>query len=242
MGLNGSIEGSNPSFSAFRPERDRYRSMSRKGLGLLAAVVIVAGCGSTTTSTKGSGKVVTVSRDVPSFTSVDLTAAATVSVTVGKRTALTISGDDNVVRLIRTDVRDGELVISSKHGYTTSHGLDIRIATPSLVGSTMRGAGSLAATGIRSKSFGVDVIGAGRLQLAGTTGSVDVNVAGVGAVELGRLLARDAHVELSGTGQIHVYATHTLDATVDGVGSISYSGDPAHVRTHVSGLGAITAD
>jgi Putative auto-transporter adhesin, head GIN domain len=69
-----------------------------------------------------------------------------------------------------------------------------------------------------------------------------VNLSGVGAVELGSLLARDAHVKLSGTGNVHVYATDTLDASVDGVGSISYSGNPSHVRKHVTGLGAITAD
>jgi Putative auto-transporter adhesin, head GIN domain len=189
-----------------------------------------------------SGKVVTVSRDVPSFTSVDLTGAATVSVAVGKKTALTISGDDNIVPLIRTEVCGGELVISSKHGYTTDNGVDIRISTPSLVGSTMLGAGSLTATGIDSNSFGADVIGAGRLELAGKTGTVDVNLSGVGAVELSGLLARDAHVKLSGTGNVHVYATDTLDASVDGVGSISYSGNPSHVRKHVTGLGAITAD
>ena len=216
-----------------------------KTLGLLAVVAVVAGCGSdheSSSSVKGSGNVVTVSRDVPSFTKIDLNGAASVSITVGKKTAVAISGDDNIVPLIHTEVNDGTLVISQTRGYSTDNGLDIRVSTPELVGSTLSGAGSLTADGISSKSFTADVAGAGRLDLAGTTGSVDVNVAGVGAVELGSLIARIAHVTLSGTGSVHVYASGTLDATVNGVGNIRYSGNPAHVRTHVHGLGTITAD
>jgi putative autotransporter adhesin-like protein len=220
--------------------------MSVKALGLLAAMAaLLAGCGSVThgssSSVKGSGKVVTVSRDVPSFTKIELRGAATISVTVGKKTAVAISGDDNIVPLVHTEVNDGTLVISQSRGYSTDVGLDVRVSTPELVGSSLSGAGSLTAHGIRSQSFTADVAGAGRLDLAGTTGSVDLDVAGVGAVELGSLVARVAHVTLSGTGSVHVYASGTLDATVNGVGSIHYSGNPAHVKTHVHGLGAITA-
>ena len=221
--------------------------MSAKTLSLLVVVAaVVAGCGSSarqsSSSIKGSGKVVSVSRDVPSFTKIDLRGAATISVTVGKKTAVAISGDDNIVPLIHTEVNDGTLVISQTRGYSTDIGLDVRVSTPELVGSTLSGAGSLTADGISSKSFTADVAGAGRLDLVGTTGSVDLDVAGVGAVELGSLIARNAHVTLSGTGSVNVYASGTLDATVNGVGSIRYSGNPAHVKTHIHGLGAITAD
>lgn len=214
--------------------------MSR-AFGLLAAAAVVAGCGSTTKTTHGSGTVVTVSRDVPSFTKIDFTGAASVSISVGKKTAVAISGDDNIVPLIHTDVRGGTLVISEKHGYSTENGLDIRVSTPALDSSILSGAGSVTADGIHAKSFAADVRGAGRLHLAGETKSLDVDVSGVGAVELGSLVARDARVTLSGTGSIRVYATGTLDATVNGVGSITYGGNPAHVHTHVNGLGAITA-
>ncbi|MGZ4357070.1 MAG: head GIN domain-containing protein [Gaiellaceae bacterium] len=215
--------------------------MSIRALGLLAAAAVVAGCGSTSKTTHGSGNVVTASRDVPSFTKIDFTGAASVSISVGKKTAVAIRGDDNIVPLIRTDVRGDTLVISEKHGFSTENGLDIRVSTPALDSSILSGAGSVTADGINAKSFAADVRGAGRLQLAGQTKSLDVDVSGVGSVELGRLIARDARVTLSGTGSIRVYATGTLDATVNGVGSITYGGNPAQVSSHVNGLGAITA-
>ena len=205
---------------------------------LAALVLVAAGCGGSTT---GSGHIVTVSRTVTGFSSIDLTGAATITVAVGEPTAVRISGDDNIVELIRTDVRDGVLVISSKHGYKSDHMLAVHIATPALDGVTLKGSGTVTASGIRATAFALALSGTGTLDLAGTVGTLETNVSGVGSAVLQHLVARDAHVTLSGTGSVHVYVTGTLDATVNGVGSIVYGGHPARVESHVSGVGTIAA-
>ncbi len=204
---------------------------------LAALVLMAAGCGGSTT---GSGHVVTVSRTVGGFSSIDLTGAATITVAVGRHTAVRISGDDNIVPLIRTEVRGSVLVVSSKHRYTSDHMLHVRIATPALDGVTLKGSGTLTAAGIRATAFTLALSGAGTLQLSGTVGTLDTTISGVGTAVLQHLVAKDADVTLSGTGSVHVYVTGTLDATVNGVGSIVYSGHPARVETHVSGVGTIT--
>jgi Putative auto-transporter adhesin, head GIN domain len=208
-------------------------------VALAALVVLLAGCGGSGT-TKGSGHVVTVSRTVPGFTSIELAGAATVDVTVGKPAALTLRADDNVVPLIRTEVRDGKLVVSSKHGYTTSHELHLSITTPALDGVSITGTGTLTADGIRANAFSLDLSGAATITLAGETGALDANLSGTGTAELGDLVARDATVSLSGAGSVHVNSTASLDATVTGVGSVVYTGSPARVSTHVSGVGTVT--
>ncbi len=204
---------------------------------LAALVLLAAGCGGTTT---GSGHVVTTTRTVTGFSSIDLKGAATITVRVGMPTTVSISGDDNVVPIIRTDVRDGVLVISSKHGYKSNHTLVIRIGTPALDGVTLRGSGTFTARGIRATAFSLVLSGAGSVDLAGTVGTLDTTVAGVGSATLQHLVARDANVTLAGTGTIDVDVTGTLDATVNGVGTILYSGHPARVESHVSGVGTIT--
>ena len=44
----------------------------------------------------------------------------------------------------------------------------------------------------------------------------------------------------NGAGSISVYASERLDASVSGIGSIDYSGNPATVNRSVSGLGKIS--
>jgi hypothetical protein len=46
-------------------------------------------------------------------------------------------------------------------------------------------------------------------------------------------------VTVTGAGHVNVYATRRLDATVSGVGQITYDGDPPEVNRKVSGIGSI---
>jgi len=213
-----------------------------RGLVLVASVLVLAGCGGLGGghTTKGSGRVVTETRSVGSFTSIDLIGAATVDVFVGKPASLTIRGDDNILPLIRTDVSDGALVVSSKHSYSSRHDLRLEIRTPALDAVTLTGAGTFSVGGIHSNAFSLDLSGTATMILAGTTGTLDAKLSGTGTADLGDLVAQDAHASLSGTGTLRVHATGSLDATVSGVGSIVYSGRPRHVKTHVSGVGTIT--
>ena len=209
-------------------------------LPLVLFALVIAGCGSGGT-TKGSGHVVTETRIVGSFTSIQLIGAATVDVSVGKPAGLTIRGDDNILPLIRTDVSNGALVVSSKHSYSSRHDLRLEIGTPALDGVTLTGAGTFSVGGIHSNAFSLDLSGAATMILAGTTGTLDAKLSGTGTADLGNLVARDAHASLSGTGSLRVHATGSLDASVSGVGSIVYTGSPKHVRTHISGVGTIAA-
>jgi Putative auto-transporter adhesin, head GIN domain len=207
-------------------------------LAAAAVLVLVAGCGG---GTKGSGHLVTVHRDVGGFSRIELDGAGTVTVTVGAPAGLTIYGDDNIVPLITTNVVAGALVISSKHSYTTHDGLEIRVSTPALDAASIDGAGTFRASRIRATSFSADLSGTGTLDLDGTVGRLDTNVSGVGSALLEHLVTQDARVTLDGTGTVRVHVTGTLDAAVNGVGSIVYRGHPRVVHAHVSGIGTIAA-
>ena len=54
------------------------------------------------------------------------------------------------------------------------------------------------------------------------------------------LVADDVDAVLSGSGNMFVTATKSLDASIPGSGSIAYEGNPPHVTKSVTGSGAIT--
>jgi hypothetical protein len=64
-------------------------------------------------------------------------------------------------------------------------------------------------------------------------------VSGAGDVRLDQLVAREAKVEVSGAGSVHVHATDSLTASVSGVGDVVYSGRPEDVQKDVSGVGDV---
>jgi hypothetical protein len=51
------------------------------------------------------------------------------------------------------------------------------------------------------------------------------------------LVAREAVIEISGAGDVHVHATESLTASVSGAGDVIYTGDPEEVNKDVSGAG-----
>ena len=93
--------------------------------------------------------------------------------------------------------------------------------------------------GIEAGTLAIRVPGSGTVTASGSADRLDVAVDGAADVELGDLVARDVTAVLGGTGHLHVHATRSLDATVSGTGTISYSGHPANVSQSVTGTGSI---
>ena len=103
------------------PHRHEPHRLILVSLGVLVGVVVtlgivlaVRGNGIGTTSStglKGSGAAATQTRTLPAFTAVDLAGANNVIVHVGGTQAVTVHGDDNLVKYVTTTVQDGTLAI-----------------------------------------------------------------------------------------------------------------------------------
>jgi Putative auto-transporter adhesin, head GIN domain len=65
-------------------------------------------------------------------------------------------------------------------------------------------------------------------------------LSGSGVAALGGLLAREARAVVQGSGRIDLTASRALDASIPGTGAIVYGGNPPHVTTSISGVGAVT--
>jgi putative autotransporter adhesin-like protein len=191
---------------------------------------------------EGSGVAVTESRKLPPFSKVDLAGANSVAVHVDGAQAVTIRGDDNVVPLITTEVRDGELVVGQRRSFTAKGELRVEVSVPSLDAVTISGAGVLDVDGVRGSRFTVSVPGTGMLTGSGAVEALEATLAGSGELRLQDLAARDVTARLSGTGRVVVNATRTLDASLSGSGLILYSGAPSTVSRDVSGVGAVVGE
>lgn len=188
----------------------------------------------------GSGHAITSSRTLGSFSGVRLEGAADLHVVVGRQPAVTVRGDDNIVKIVDTTVRGATLVISEhSKSFTTEVPLTVTVATLALDTSTLAGAGTMRVDRIRSTKFTATLAGTGNLELSGRTQRLELTLAGTGAADAAALTAQAVKVIVAGTGAAHVTATRTLDASVDGTGTIFYSGGARAVRSHVSGTGSI---
>jgi hypothetical protein len=210
---------------------------------VLAARHTGTGSGTATTSSsevKGSGVAATQVRTLPAFTAVDLAGSNNVTVHVGGTQAVTVHGDDNLIRYVTTTVQEGTLAVGQSRDFSTKSPMSVVITVPALDASTLSGAGVVTVTGVAADKFTVRAPGSGVLVVTGTATTLDATLSGTGDVRLDGLATHDATATVSGTGRLLVNASHSLDATVSGVGSIVYSGSPPDVTKNVTGTGSIT--
>ena len=222
--------------------------MASVRVAITIAFLFLCGCASESASNsstsaaggnEGSGMLATEHRDVDDFTRVDLAGTSRVIVRVGAPKSVVVRGDDNLLHLITTKVTDGTLVVSQKGDFTSNRGIEVEVATPSLAGVKLSGTGALVVTGVNAQQFGVDLSGTGSLDASGRAQRVELTLSGVGNARLRQLVSADTHVVLSGTGSAAVVAMKSLDASLSGSGSVTYYGKPQHVKTSVTGSGAI---
>jgi Putative auto-transporter adhesin, head GIN domain len=211
---------------------------------LVAAAVVLAlvlDDGSEKTSAvQGSGVAATDVRELPPFTAVELAGANDVRIGVGGEQRVVVRGDDNLVAIVTTQVSDGTLVLDQTEPFSSSTPLSVEITVPSLERAILAGAGTMTVDGHDLETLALTLSGSGTIGGAGSAQELVVDLSGSGDVELDTLVAEAATVTLSGTGNVQVHATRSLDALVSGAGTIAYSGDPQDVRSAVTGTGAVS--
>jgi hypothetical protein len=187
----------------------------------------------------GSGNKKTESREVPEFNEIVVNGAYKVEVTCGQPRSVQLEADDNILPLIKTVVEGGRLLITQERGMSIKSAPVVRIGVPDLKQVSIPGASDFRLSGVRNEALKVSVEGAARVHASGETGTLDLNLNGAGLIDARELHARRATVVSNGAGLTSVYATESLDATVNGIGGIDYYGDPKAVAPQINGLGRI---
>ena len=170
--------------------------------------------------------------------------------------------------IVDAAVRDGTLVVAGRdrsRSFLELFGSGAKHRSPritirfrsldaiALSGAVRLDAGALRTDSLRIAASGgsslrIDELDATRLRVSGS-GALDarisgrvvdesVAISGAGAYRADRLHADHASVDVSGVGNVVLYADKTLNATISGAGSIEYLGNP-EVSQHVSGIGRV---
>jgi hypothetical protein len=189
---------------------------------------------------EGSGVAGVASRALPAFDGVDLAGANTVMLHVGAPQAVSIHGDANLLPLVTTTVRGGTLRIAQARDFNTDAPMHVDVTVPVIHMLVISGSGNVTADGITGDRLTVNVGGAGQISAAGRIDTLEARLSGAGSLRLQRLVSGDAKAFLDGTGEIRLMATRSLDARLEGTGSIVYTGKPRRLRRVVTGTGAIT--
>jgi imidazole glycerol phosphate synthase subunit HisF len=208
------------------------------GLLCLVAVALPA-CKFAGRGIAGSGNRKTEKRDLKPFKAIDTQGAYEIIVTCQKPASFEIEADDNILPLIKTDVRDGVLSVTSDERYNAGKAVVLRITLPELTAVTSRGAGEVTIADANGDSLKIESMGAASVKAEGKVKAATISSTGAGDIDAAKLQAATAKVSVTGAASVNVFASEQLDVNVTGVGSVNYSGNPKIVNKSVGGFGSV---
>jgi hypothetical protein len=191
---------------------------------------------------RGSGVVKTERRNVPAFRAVDAGGAIEIEVVAGREQSVELEGDDNILQLIRTEVRGETLHIERENGnYRMKNKIRVRISVQELSGFDLSGASVGTISNVRSENFKLQVSGASRVRIDGEARVLDLDASGASSIDAENLRVERATVEASGATRATVFVSDSLDAEASGASRIIYAGNPKTLNKDTSGASSVSA-
>jgi hypothetical protein len=196
---------------------------------------------------KGNGNIITDTRAVADeFTEVAAQEGLMVYVTQANDFKIEVEADENIIDLIRTDVKNGRLRIHAEQniGRATkkifvslpdvselraSSGAHLKtentIKSDELVvdGSS----GAILDVEVVSQELEIEASSGANLKVVGNTDSADVDASSGGNINAKDLQTRTCIADASSGGNVKIQVSKSLMADASSGGSISYAGDPS---------------
>ena len=229
-------------------------------LVVVSLILAVTGYGCSNGSNFGSGTIVSEERSVNDFDSVFVRGEGTVYLTQGEAVSVVVETDDNLIRKVYTEIRDGTLELRYASGLFGTHlrptqGYIYHITVVDLENVSIEGSAEVFADSVVVERLDLDVTGSGQVDIddlkadevrANITGSSEIKLSGVADTQeisvtgSGTFDGQDfegKYVEVSckGSVSVTVWATVDLDVSLAGEGEIKYYGDVVPDMSNGSG-------
>ncbi len=213
----------------------------KKYIILIFVVSIFTACRHTT----GSGNIISEKRNVGSFTGVNVAGGFTVEIKNGPAGEVTLEADDNIIKSIETEVKNGQLKIRLDVDNLSDAHLRVFITAPLInkihaaAGSdiTVQGglresneielkasSGSKIKTAVDAPSVSADASSAGDIEVSGRTKKFSAESSSGAGIKAAGLLSEITDASASSGASAHVHASVTLTANASSGGNIYYSG------------------
>ena len=228
---------------------------------LLPVLTLMEGCIPGGFGIRGNGNVISQSRDLGSFSGIEVSGSMNVFIKQGTPARATIEAESNLLSYIETGINGGTLVIQTQRNTWIQNTKDINvyITAPDFDKVELSGSGNINSQGlilnnqsfhfrvtgsgdikanINAPQINATITGSGNLELSGQTRNIKIDIIGSGTFYGKPLQGEKVQADILGSGNAQVNASIQLDATIAGSGNIYYSGNP-RISSHIMGSGSV---
>ena len=232
-------------------------------LSLIVVVLLLAGCCAVPFGTQlvASGHLVTKEYDLGNFTAVNAGSAFQLEITQSDKYSVSVTVNESLIESLAVNVSGNTLRISLKPniGLTGAATLKARVTMPELTGLDLSGASRTTLAGFNSdKSLksevsgastlrgdlicgdaSFNVSGASKVNLRGSAQDLKIEASGASTVDLSNFASKDTVVNADGASKVVVAPGGSLDVEASGASTVRYAGEPAKLKTNISGASTV---
>lgn len=210
---------------------------------------------------KGNGNVITKTRKTSDYDAVSIGGSFDVRLVKGKEGKITLKGEENILKYIITEVKNGTLKVKYKKGVNvrTTRKLMVTVPYMEIDKVALGGSGDITNTGtikankltlslagsgdmdlsIDSDAVKTSIAGSGNIKVSGSATDLKCSIAGSGNINAYGLKTRSTTAKIAGSGNIKTTVSDEINAKVVGSGSIYYKGNPTKINSKSIGSGDI---
>ncbi|MEO5648607.1 MAG: head GIN domain-containing protein [Ginsengibacter sp.] len=229
----------------------------------LIALLIASACFISCNVVSGDGNVREQKRDITDFSAVNTSGSIDIEIRSGDVYSVSVENDENLIPYVVTEVDNGVLSIHYKNGYSISNDhAKVFVTAPSLNKISTSGSADISSNGVLRNSNKIELVssgsgdvsaevdapsvkvsgsGSGDIRLSGKTKDFNCRISGSGDVQCPNLQSENTTVSVSGSSDVHVFASVSLKVNVTGSGDVYYGGNPTSPEIHITGSGTVKA-
>jgi hypothetical protein len=227
------------------------------GVDWVSSISQFEGIGETIT---GSGKLITESRPISGVSRVELTIDANLEIQQGPQESLLVTGDDNVLPVLQTNVAGGtlniryqpqvnirmihqpKLVLTLKDlsvlRMSSSGSVKVGPLTTGNINLDLTSSCNLNIQGIQADRVTTNISSSGDITIQGTANSLVLHITSSGNFQAGDLQVQDANVSLTSSGDATLWVVKNLDVSLSSSGNVAYYGNPT-IHQNISSSGRL---
>ena len=209
---------------------------------ILIAVFAIAMIGCFKDHLNGSGSIVSENRTfTSSFKEIRIEGSMNVLVKQGDSIRVSVKDYSNIIPYLETKIVGNALLIKyDDNAWITNSAGEVTVTLPTLTGVELTGSGDVGTIGsFNFTDLSLLISGSGNFSFAGTCKNMNAKVSGSGDIRAFDLPTEVANARISGSGNMQLNVSRTLDATISGSGDIIYKGSPTTVTKSISGSGSV---
>lgn len=213
------------------------------------------------TTILGSGNLITKTVNTKPYHIINVSGSMEVYLEKGAEGNITVTAEDNVQDRIIVESDGNTLTISMKNNTSLQNTKKIKITVPfesiseiflrgsatvegkdMLVGKSIslitKGSGDIKVS-VKTDLLNAQLKGSGDTKISGTAKKANFNTTGSGNIKGKDLIADQAEIYISGSGNSSVFVNKSLLGNIKGSGNILYGGNPSINKVKVSGSGRV---